>query len=54
MNTKRKRYECEVPTQIIGFRIFSHARHATTFRMPGSIARVGIISQRRIRHGLWV
>ena len=40
--------------QIIGSGIFSHARRVTIFRTPGSIARVGIISQRQIHHGLRV
>ena len=51
MNTKRKRV---APMQIIGFGIFSHARRVTIFRTHGSIARVGIVSQRQIHHGLQV
>ena len=54
MNTKRKGYEREAPIHIIEFRIFSHTRCVTIFRLPRSIARVGIVSQRRIRYGLRV
>ena len=38
----------------IWIRNISHARRVTIFRTPVSIARVGIVSQRRIRQGLLV
>ena len=54
MRYKKEGVGAETPTQIIGFELFSHARRVTIFRTYGSIARVGIASQRRIRHSLRV